>query len=433
MAGIKIPPSEKIRKEIGEMVAGEGEAAEGGNLVEWLMEKAKGLIVQELLEREVEEFLGRKHYQRKKEDAGQAGYRNGYEPRRLKTAEGLLTMQVPQVRDTEEKFCSRLKEFFRNNTEVLEKLAAEMYTRGLSSRDIEEALHSATGDRLLSRSSVSRVTEILWEEYQAFCRRDLSVYEVEYLVIDAVYETIRRYVSGNEAILVAFGICRDGRKVLLHMELGNKESYDFCRGFLRNMVQRGLNIPLSVTSDGAPGMVKAIDEVFGRSLRIRCWVHKMTNLSNKVPKEDWVRIKPEIAAIRDSVDYQEGERRLKEFVGKYQRVCPSLVACLLDDWQALLNVLYLPARHRKNVRTTNLVERSFVEERRRTKIIPQFLTERSCLKLVFSVLYRSSFRWRRIPMSAWERAEIDRLRKVRNIPVPEQKSAVPEKEAVLVS
>lgn len=386
-----------------------GEGKFEGNPIEKLMEKAKLLIVEELLEKEVEEFLERPYYQRKKQEGELKGYRNGYEPRKLKTAEGALTLEVPQVRDSQEPFRSQVQKFFKNNTDVLEKLSTEMYARGLSTRDIEEALYTATGDRLLSKSSVSRVTEILWKEYEWFISRDLSVFNIVYLVVDAVYESIRPYIRTNEAILVAYGIVADGRKVLLHMDVGNKESYDFCRDFFRNMTKRGLKMPLSVTSDGAPGLIKAIDEIFPQSLRIRCWVHRMRNLSNKLPSELWQMIKPEVAAIRDSLTHDEGKDRLENMVKKYQHEYPSFIRCLVADREALLNVLKLPHRHRKTVRNTNLVERMFVEERRRTTVIPQFLTEKSCLKLVFSVLYRASYRWRRISMSEKEHKQIEQL------------------------
>ena len=129
-------------------------------------------MVQELLEEEAKDFLGRDHYQRRKED--QRGYRNGYEPFEVNTAEGRVTVYKPQLRDTDRPFRSKLSAFLKNNSEVLKKLAIEMYARGLSTRDIEDALLEATGEKILSRTSVSKVTEILWEEFEDFRNRDLS-------------------------------------------------------------------------------------------------------------------------------------------------------------------------------------------------------------------------------------------------------------------
>lgn len=177
----KIPPSERIRKEINEL----GREGTTDNILDRLLQKGARLIAQEMLEAEATDFLERGHYERS--GIGEfRGYRNGYEPRKMKTAEGVLEVELPQLRDTVEPFVSKLRVFLRSNTACLEKLAAEMYARGLSVRDIEDALIEGTGDMVLSKSCVSKVTNILWEDYERFRQRDLSGYEVEYLFLDAV-------------------------------------------------------------------------------------------------------------------------------------------------------------------------------------------------------------------------------------------------------
>lgn len=413
----KIPPSERIRKEIDELLQGD----EGDNLLGRVLHKGMRLIVQELYEAEASDFLDRGHYER----CGARkfrGYRNGYEPRKIKTAEGVLEIEVPQVRDTVEPFASKLKMFLRGNTACLEKLAAEMYARGLSTRDIEDALIEGTGDMVLSKSCVSKVTDILWEDYEGFRQRDLSQYEIEYLFLDAIYEGVRKLAGIKEAILAAWGIQRDGRKVLLSLGLGNKESYDSWLEFLRDMVSRGLRVPLSINSDGAPGAIKAIEVMFPKSLRLRCWVHRMKNLSQKVPPVLWPELKAEIVEIRDASSYTQGKRLAESFIERHKKTYPSLTSCFSEDLEAILGHLRLPVRHRRSVRTTNLIERSFEEERRRTKIIPGFFTEQSCLKLVFSVLIRTSKRWRRIVMDEMELKQIDTLRKELALDAPVQQN-----------
>ncbi|MDI6892097.1 MAG: IS256 family transposase [Actinomycetota bacterium] len=403
----KVPPSRRIRKELGEIL--EKGMMEGNLLSEFLL-KGMQLMMQEMLETEVTDFLEREHYERKREGPHR-GYRNGYEPAKVRSAEGEVRIELPQVRDNVEFFSSKLKEFFRGNTDCLEKLTAEMYARGLSTRDIEDALFEATGDMILSKSSVSRVTEILWEEFELFKERDLSSFEVEYLFLDAIYESVRRLSGMKEAILVSWAILRDGRKVLLSLSLGNKESHSDWLEFLRDMVRRGLKNPLSVTSDGAPGLIRAIEEIFPKSLRIRCWVHKIKNLSSKVPPAIWPEIKAEILQVRDAATYTSGKELALNLIEKYEREYPSLISSFSEDLEALLSHLKLPVRHRKSIRTTNLIERSFVEEKRRTKVIPGFWTERSCLKLVFSCLIKASRRWRRVPMDKIELKRIDALRR----------------------
>ena len=402
----------KIREEISEIINGmKTEPVFYEDPFQQLMLKSKELIVQEMLEQEVTDHLGREPYQRDAEKVYSNGYRNGYEPRKIKTPEGKIGLQIPQVRGGEDSYQSKLKTFFKNNTDVFDKLVTEMYVRGLSTRDIEQALETVTGEKILSNRSVSAITESLWQDYQRFCNRDLSNYDVLYIVVDAVYESVRAHVKSNEAILVAYGVLVDGRKILLHMMLGQKENYDFCKEFLRDMVARKLNVPVAINSDGAAGMIKAINEVFPLSLRLRCWAHKMRNLSNKLPPEIWDEIKPEVIAIRDSLSYDEGEQRLINVVQKHESKYPTFTKCLANDYQALLNMLRLPRNHQKHIRTTNLIERTFVEERRRTKIIPQFLTEKSCLKLVFSVLYRAALNWRRIKISQMDLIKITQLKK----------------------
>lgn len=217
------------------------------------------LLVEELLSAEVADALGRDKGERRAE--GQAGYRNGYKGRALRTAEGPIEVDVPQVRGLADgqTYRSPIWQAPGGRSVSLEKLASEMYARGLSTRDIEDLLKELSDDgqtTLLSRSSVSRVTEVLWEQFEAFTKRDLSAFDVVYLFADAVHESLRQQ-SCSQAVLVSWGILRDGSKVLLHMSLGNRESGDNWLEHFRSLVSRGLPTPLTVTSDGAPGPVKA--------------------------------------------------------------------------------------------------------------------------------------------------------------------------------
>jgi transposase-like protein len=394
-----------------------GEADVTGTLVRLGAER----LVQEMLEAEVEDYLGRGHYERRKEGEEFKGYRNAYAARGVKTAEGMVPVYVPGLRDTEEPYRSRLMEFLRGNSEVLEQLIVEMYARGLSNRDIEDTFKDVTGERLISKSGVSRVTESLWDDYEAFRDRDLSGFKVEYLFLDAVYESLREQAGVSEGILCAWGILREGRKVLLHMGLGNKESYDAWLEFLRHMVKRGLGVPLSITTDGAPGLTKAVEAMWPESLRIRCWAHKTRNVLDKVRKEDQEEVKALLNSIRDAGNHDTGELLSERFVQTYRAKYPSAVEAWLDDVEASLAHLRLPPIHQKFVRTTNLIERSFEEERRRTKVIPRFFDEKSCLKLVFATLWRASQRWRKVRFEEHEQRQIRRLRIALGIDDPKER------------
>ena len=290
-----------------------------------------------------------------------------------------------------------------------------MYARGLSTRDIEDALVDASGDMLLSRSSVSKVTDILYEEFETFQNRDLSIYQVEYLFLDGIYERLHKRYGMKQSVLCAWGVTRNGEKVLLHIDLGLRESYDDWLNFLRDMVNRGLSTPTSITSDGAPGLMKAIDAVFPNSIRIRCWFHRMENFSNKVPSDIWPQIKCELIHIRDAINYEEGERLAYEFIERYKNEYPMLIKSFKDDLTSLLNHLRLPVSHRRAIRTSNLIERSFEKIRRRTKIILGFMTEKSGLKLVFATLIRASRRWHKVKFTIFDINYLDKLRQELNI------------------
>jgi putative transposase len=364
-----------------------------------------------MIEQEVTDYLERDRYQRRRPEQEHRGYRNGYEPGRLRTAEGEVLVQVPQVRNAPETYRSRLMTFLRGNSNVLQRLTVEMYARGLSTRDIEDALEEATGDRLLSRTAVSQITEVLWEEYEAFAGRDLSGFDVEYLFLDAVYESLRQQGGGKEGVLCAWAICADGRKAMLHLALGNKESYPNWLEFLRDMVKRGLQTPVVVTTDGAPGLIRAVTEVFPYSLRQRCLAHKTRNVTDKVPDSVRAEVKNAVRAAYYAPNREVADMIAADVLSTYQGDYPTATHSFQEDWEACVAYLRCPAIHHKRIRTTNLLERSFLEERRRTRTIPRFFTERSCLKLVFATLWRASQRWQGVRMSHIERQQLRLLRR----------------------
>jgi len=402
-----IPPSEQVRQQLQAFLR-EGIQTSKQPSSE-LLRLAAQVIMQELLEQEVTDFLGRERYERRAD--GEHGYRNGYEPGHIRSVEGEIEVRVPQVRASEQPYRSKLMDFLRGNSDVLEYLVVQMYTRGLSTRDVEEALRDpVTGETLLSKSAVSDLTDRLWEDYVAFCQRDLSGFQVEYVFMDGLYEGMRLHKSRKEAILVAWGVCRDGRKVLLHLALGNKESETACTAFVRDMVRRGLPVPTLVTTDGAPALIAAVDAIWPHSLRQRCLVHKVRNVLDKVPEGIKAEIKQALWSVYDAPTHAVADWLAAQFIKHYGGQYPSAVACFQDDLVACLNHLDCPAGHRKRIRTTNLLERAFLEVRRRTRTIPRFFDERGCLKLIFATLMEASDRWQRIRFSDLDRAQLDQLR-----------------------
>lgn len=407
----RIAPSEQKAQALRALLQGQGEGQRGEELLSLLVRLSTERIVQEALEQEQAAALGRGRYEARGE---KAGYRNGYENGTLKTAEGVMRVKVPQVRGQEEPYRSQLWQNVANTSDVLKKLIVEMYVGGLSQRDIEYSLEQAVGQFVLSRNTVSELAESLTEEYEAFRTRDLSVEPVAYLFIDTVYEPLRRW-GQKTGVLCVWAICEDGRKVLLSLSTTNSESYESCVEVLRDLLKRGMRPPMTITTDGALGLTKAIDAIWPKSLRIRCWFHKMKNLEQKVPAQAWPAFKALVVDMRDAPSRQKAEERRDQILTQYQRELPEACRCLLDDAEASLNHLEVPPRHQQYVRTSNLAERAFVEERRRTKVIPHLQDERSLVQLVFAVLIRVSDRWNKKSFSALEQQQIRSLRQKRKL------------------
>ena len=400
------------------------ELSEGTQLSGGFFNQAGKLFVEQLLSAEVSDSLGRVSHERRTDGEGHAaGYRNGYKSRSLLSGEGRIEVDVPQVRDFSmngqaQPYRSAIWQGLGRRSVCLEKLVAEMYARGCSTRDIEDLLKEISDDGqtvLLSKSSVSQVTEVLWEQFEAFAKRDLSGFDVVYVFADAVHESLKQQQGGccSQAVLVSWGILRDGSKVLLHMSLGNKESQDSWLEHFRSLVSRGLPTPLTVTSDGAPGLMKAIDAMWPEAERIRCWFHKMKNILDKVPDDQRETVKRLLFDVRDAPDHETGQTRAAAFIETYRSKLPSAVSCFETDLAASLNHLKLPTLHHKSIRTTNLVERGFEEERRRSKVIPKFRTEKECLKLVFATLWRASQRWLKVKFTEIERRQLEAYIRVR--------------------
>ena len=197
-----------------------------------------------------------------------------------------MEYSTPQIAGRDEPFRSAIREHLKGHTQGLEDLAIEMLARGLSVRDIEDAFKDENGRLLLSKTAVSQLGERLWEDYQAFAKRDLSEYKITYLFVDGIAERLRPGAK-REPVLAAWGYTVEGRRVLLHLMAGSKEDAETVTAFFEDMKMRGLNDPLLVTSDGAPGIIKAIEVCFPRAARQRCLAHHMRNLAAKVPEDIW--------------------------------------------------------------------------------------------------------------------------------------------------
>jgi putative transposase len=398
----RVSPTEAIRAQIHELFASGGELL---SVVEQVARLSVRLTFQSVLEEIVCEELGRDRYQRRTADSPE-GYRNGWQqPRTLKTSLGPVQLQRPKLRHAHAALCDRLFGQGVTRTNALETLVISCWVRGLSDRDVEATLAEVFGPQAtISRSTCSRICQRLRAEFDAWKRRDLSDTRIDYLYLDGSFFKMHPKARA-EPVLVAWGIDVDGKPVFLGLAPGAAESTDAWRALLADLIDRGLGAPLLVVSDGGKGLCAAIECSLPASLHQRCLVHVCRNLLAKVPQHAQDQVKRDYWAIFDHIDAEgqaavgQARQRAKRFIAKWQPLYPSAIACVADNLDALVVHLLFPAEHRKRIRHSNLIERTFGETRRRVKVIGRLPGEQSCLSLVWAVLDRASRGWRGLTMT----------------------------------
>src|SRR6202165_1975047 len=257
------------------------------------------------------------------------------------------------------------------------------FVRGLSMRDVESLCEEAGLGRT-SKSTVARICSELHERFEAFCRRSLYDVNLVVLFLDAIYLPVRP--SGpKEGVICAWGITETGARALVSVRLGMREAKE---DWLPAGPARGLAAPRLVVADGAPGLISAVEEIWPRADRQHCAVHRLRNLQAKLPKAEHDRIRFNYwSALTDATSVKDGKLRLQVLISELEHAGYDAAArSLADALDALVVHLRYPLRHRERWRSTNLLERSLGEVRRRTKVMGRFPGETSCLSLVWAVL-----------------------------------------------
>jgi putative transposase len=380
------------------------------------------LILQRAVEEEVAIFLGRSRYQRTPDAAGS---RNGHRPRRVQTAEGELLVAMPQVRGSLERFVSSVIPDTRGivRTRPLEALVIGASVRGLSDRDIESLAREALGT--ISKTTVSGICRELRDRYRAFRARSLGEVRLLVLMLDAIYLPVRP-AGPKEGVLVAWGFTTEGVRVLLDVCLGARERVEDWLDLGQGLIRRDLRSPLLVISDGAPGLIRAITELWPDADRGRCAVHRLRNILAKLPQRPELHARVRAAywaALDGAMSPQEAEHGLRVLVGELSREYPSAAACLADDLPALTVHLAYPLRLKKRLRSTNLLERSLEEVRRRTKVIGRFPGETSCLTMAWAVMDLVIAGGRGLGLTLLDRHAIAALIVARSTPQMEERIA----------
>ena len=401
----RVSPAQRLRAQIDGVFSGGQDLARA---LEEVAQLGAQLLLQCAVEAEVAAFLGRERYARLAgtEDARQ-GMRYGYCPTTVKTTAGPITLQRPKLRNTTERFASQLFGKGVTKTNALEALVIAGFVRGLSTRDVEAALTEALGESAtVSRSTVSRICTEIKVQFEAWSARRLDDVELDYLFLDGSHFKYHANAAA-EPVLAAWGIDTDGKPVFVGLDAASSESGDAWEGFLTGLGERGLRCPLLVISDGAAGLIGALERTMGAALRQRCLVHRARNVLAKVPKNAQAQVKADYWAIFDVPDTIEPgldavgyvQKRIDSFEKRWRDSYPAAVRCLLDDRDSLTVYLRFPREHWTRVRHSNFIERTFGETRRRVKVIGRLPGEHCCLKLVWAVLDRASAGWRGFTMT----------------------------------
>lgn len=398
----KVTPADRMRKAFLEAVGSSSLDFSG------YCRLAAQSMLQTAMEIEVAEFVGRQQYERR--SRAQSAYRNGYKQRRVQTSEGTMELSLPQTRNGSAPFQTAILGAFQRRSEIFDALIPAMYIKGLSDRDVSDTFKQVLQAEGISPATVSRVSQSIHEDYDAWRTRSLAGYDVLYVFIDGMYLKLDPDRDEKQPVLIAYGILWDGKKVLLHIDVGDRESYEACLGFLRDMIERDLRAPLLYCSDDCPGLRKALKKVWPKSLPQKCQAHKLRNILSKLPHGVQGEIKKQIQRVFQAKDHAEGLRRGSTLIEQYKDRYPRAMECLEKSLEECIQCLKLPEGHRRRVRTTNALERLIEEGRRRTKVLGALPNEQSGLSLVHAVLVDVSKRWRGIRITPQELAVLNELR-----------------------
>jgi len=373
------------------------------SLTEILRNGAHALLAQ-AVELEVTDFIGR--YADLKTAAGrQRLVRHGHLPKReIMTGIGPVAVRQPRVRDREPsegeriRFSSSILPPYVRRTKSLEVLIPILYLKGISTGDFEEALGALLGKDAggVSASTIGRLKEAWADEHARWLDRDLSGKRYVYFWVDGIYVQAR-LEDDAQCLLVIIGATAEGKKELVGLADGIRESAQSWKELLLDLKRRGLTIgPQLAVADGALGFWKAIDQVWPKTYAQRCWVHKTTNVLNKLPKSLQAKAKRALQDIWMAETRQDAEAAFDGFIECYGLKYEKAVECLSEDRIPLLAFYDFPAEHWKHLRTTNPIESTFAAVRHRTVRSRGCLSNKTALAMIFKLAQAAEKSWHRL-------------------------------------
>jgi putative transposase len=364
-------------------------------------------MLQSAIEEEVNEFL-LVHDNRRDENGNRLVVRNGYLPgRAVVTGAGKLRVEQPRVRDKSSdvgsrvRFTSKILPPYLRKSKTIEELIPWLYLKGISTGDFSEALEQLLGESAqgFSPNVVTRLKDQWGQEYDQWKQRDLSDTKYAYVWADGIHVNVRLETPENkkQCLLVLMGATTEGKKELIAVVDGYRESEQSWYELLIDLKQRGLSIsPKLAVGDGALGFWAAIRKVFPDTREQRCWVHKTANILNRMPRSVQPKAKDAIHQIWMSETREEGHKAFDAFLEKYQAKYPEACQCLSKDRDVLLTFYDFPAEHWSHLRTTNPIESTFATIRLRHRRTKGCGTRRASLTMMFKLAQAAQKKWRRL-------------------------------------
>ena len=350
--------------------------------------------LQELLEEEVSEFLGRAKSQRRSED-DVVGYRNGYgKPRRLALSAGTVRVRRPRMRNLGQRFESRVLPLFKRRSKELGAMLPQLYLHGLSSGDFELALRGLLGEGApLSAASLQRLKGVWQAEYEQWKQADLSQLELVYWWADGLY--VKAGIADRKAaLLVIVGALSDGQKVLLACQAGERESKDSWLSVLRELKARQVKFPRVTVADGHLGIWAALGEIHPGGDEQRCWNHKIVNVLDALAKTQQPAAAEYLRAMMYAKSRALCEKKRDEFVLRFKKTDAKACATFIRDWERLVTFFDYPQEHWTHLRTTNIVESPFDQVRLRTDASRRFKKTENAEAMIWKLLCVAEKSWR---------------------------------------
>ena len=381
----------------------ETEKVEAGRELDELAREGARRMLVTALEAEVAEYIER-HRGERDADGRAAVVRNGKSrKRRVTLGCGTVEVEAPRVNDKRvvdgerARFTSEVLPPYMRRSPKVDEVLPVLYLRGLSTGDFEPALKSLLGDKAagLSSTSITRMTTAWKSEYEAFRKQDLSQEEYAYIWVDGVHFNIR-LEDDRLCTLVVIGVRKDGKKRVLAVEDGYRESKESWLLTLRSLVKRGLRAPLLATGDGALGFWAAAREVWPEMKHQLCWVHKLKNMLDKLPRRLQGRAKRALNEIMNAETREQAEEACEQFQTDFGAKYPRAVASLIDNQKRLLTFFDIPAQHWEHMRSANPIESAFATVRLRQRVTKGAGSRSKALWMAFKLLDMASLRWRRI-------------------------------------